>query len=185
MKLSLNWLKDYVTPGIPVDKLAHKLTMAGLEVEKISSVGGDTIFELEITPNRPDCLNMLGMARETAAILKKPRRIPKVKKRVWPKQKCAIEIDDKQACSRYIGTLIEGVSIKQAQEKIIKHLMALGMKPINNVVDITNFCLMETGQPLHAFDYDKLAGGKIIVRRAKKGEKIVTIDEQERELDED
>lgn len=183
MKISLNWLKDYVTPGISVEKLAHRLTMAGLEVEKISSVGDDTIFELEITPNRPDCLNMLGMARETAAILKKPRRIPKVKKRVWPKQKCAIVIDDKKACSRYIGTLIEGVSIKSSDEKIIKHLMTLGQRPVNNVVDITNFCLMETGQPLHAFDYDKLAGGKIIVRRARKGEKIVTIDDVERELD--
>ncbi|MCK5082327.1 MAG: phenylalanine--tRNA ligase subunit beta, partial [Candidatus Omnitrophica bacterium] len=183
MKISLNWLKDYVTLGLSPEKLAFKLTMAGLEVEKISSIGGDTIFELEITPNRPDCLNMLGMARETAAILKKPRRIPKVKKRVWPKQKCAIEIDDKQACRRYIGTLIEGVSIKRAQEKVVKYLTALGMRSINNVVDITNFCLMETGQPLHAFDYDKLIGGKIFVRRAFKGEKIVTIDDVERELD--
>jgi len=183
MKISLNWLKDYVTPGISPEKLAYKLTMAGLEVEKISSVEGDTIFELEITPNRPDCLNMLGMARETAAILKKPRKIPKIGKRSWPKHKCDIEIDDKQACPRYIGTLIEGVSIKKVQEKIIKYLTALGMRPVNNVVDITNFCLMETGQPLHAFDYDKLAGGKIIVRRARKGEKIVTIDDVERELD--
>ena len=183
MKISLNWLKDYVTPGISPEKLAYKLTMAGLEVEKISSVGDDTIFELEITPNRPDCLNMLGMARETAAILKKPRKLPKIKKRVWPKQKCAVEISDKQDCLRYIGTLIEGVSIKEAREKVIKYLTALGMRPINNVVDITNFCLMETGQPLHAFDYDKLDGGKIVVRRARKGEKIVTIDDVERELD--
>ncbi|MCK5014738.1 MAG: phenylalanine--tRNA ligase subunit beta [Candidatus Omnitrophica bacterium] len=183
MKISLKWLKDYVSPGISPEKLAYRLTMAGLEVEKIFSAGGDTVFELEITPNRPDCLSMLGMARETAAILKKLRKFPAIKKRVWPKQKCSIEIDDKKACSRYIGTLIEGVSIKKAQEKVIKYLTILGMRPINNVVDITNFCLMETGQPLHAFDYDKLAGGKIIVRRARKGEKITTIDDAERELD--
>jgi phenylalanyl-tRNA synthetase beta chain len=183
MKISLNWLKDYVSPGISPEKLAHKLTMAGLEVEKVFSAGGDTVFELEITPNRPDCLNMLGMARETAAILKKPRKVPAIKKRAWPKQKCSIEIDDKKACSRYIGTLIEGVSIKKAPEKMIQYLTVLGMRPINNVVDITNFCLMETGQPMHAFDYDKLDGGKIIVRRARKGEKITTIDDVERELD--
>jgi len=183
MKISLNWLKDYVTPGISSDKLIHKLTMAGLEVEKVSSVNGDTVYELEITPNRPDCLSMLGMAREVAAILNKTRKFPKIKKRTWPKQKCDIEIADKQACSRYIGTLIEGVSIKRAQDGFTKRLSVLGMRPVNNVVDITNFCLMETGQPLHAFDYDKLIGGKIVVRRARKGEKIVTIDDTERELD--
>ncbi|MBN1869988.1 MAG: phenylalanine--tRNA ligase subunit beta [Candidatus Omnitrophica bacterium] len=183
MKISLNWLKDYVAPGISPEELAHRLTMAGLEVEKIDSAGGDTVFELEITPNRPDCLNMLGIARETAAILKKARTLPKIKKRAGPKKKCSIEIDDPQACSRYIGTLIEEVCIKRAQEKMAGYLTALGMRPINNVVDITNFCLLETGQPLHAFDYDKLIGRKIIVRRARKGEKIVTIDDVERELD--
>ena len=183
MKISLNWLKEYVAPGISAERLAHKLTMAGHEVEKISPIGDDTVFELEITPNRPDCLNMLGMARETAAILKKPRKFPKIRKPVWPKQKCAVEIEDKQACPRYIGTVIEDVSIKNASQKIIECLTAVGLRPINNIVDITNFCLMETGQPMHAFDYDKLIGGKIVVRRARKGEKIVTIDDVERELD--
>lgn len=183
MKISLHWLKDYVTTGVSKEKLAHKLTMAGLEVEKIASVGGDTVFELEITPNRPDCLSMLGMAREAAAILDKTLKFPKIQKRTWPKKKCTIEISDKQGCSRYIGTLIEGVSIGKADQEITKRLGALSIRPVNNVVDITNFCLMETGQPLHAFDYDKLIGGKIIVRRARKGEKIITLDNVERTLD--
>ncbi len=183
MKISLNWLKDYVTIGLSSEKLAHKLTMAGLEVEKISSGKGDTVFELEITPNRPDCLSMLGIAREIAAILGKSRKFPKTKRRIWPKKKCAIEIVDKKGCSRYIGTLIKGISVHKAQEGVVKRISSLGMRPINNVVDITNFCLMETGQPLHAFDHDKLAGGKIIVRRARKGEKIITIDDVERKLD--
>ena len=183
MKVSLNWLNDYVTTGISPEKLAHKLTMAGLEVEKVSSLGGDSVFELEITPNRPDCLSVLGIARETAAILGKARKFPQTKKRSWPEQKSSIKISDQQGCSRYIGTVIENVVIGKAPEKITKRLSALGMKLINNVVDITNFCLMETGQPLHAFDYDKLVGGKIIVRKAIKGEKIVTLDGIERKLD--
>jgi phenylalanyl-tRNA synthetase beta chain len=183
MKVSLNWLNDYVTPGIATEELVHKLTMAGLEVEKTISVKGDTVFEIEITPNRPDCLCMLGIARETAAILRKPKKFPKIQYRLWPKEKCSIAIHDRRGCSRYIGMVIENVSVKKAQEGISRRLEAIGVRSINNVVDVTNYCLMETGQPMHAFDYDKLAGGKIIVRRACKGEKIVTLDNIESELD--
>src|SRR3989338_8238592 len=115
MKISLSWLKDYVVPGITPQKLAHRLTMAGLEVEKVLTADGDTVFELEITPNRPDCLSVLGIAREAAAILNKKRTWPKIKKRTWPKQKCAITIADKHGCGRYIGTVIEGVTIKKEE----------------------------------------------------------------------
>ncbi len=184
MEISLNWLKDYVDFKVSSEELAHRLTMAGLEVKKISSLGDDTVFELEITPNRPDCLNMLGLARETAAILKKSYKFPALKNINFPKLKAEITIEDKKACPCYIGTVIENVSVASAPEKIKKRLESLGARGINNIVDITNFCLMETGQPLHAFDCDKLIGGKIIVRRARKGEKIVTIDCIERVLDE-
>jgi len=183
MKISLNWLRDYVSPGIPADRLAHRLTMAGLEVEKVFSTDNDTVFDLEITPNRPDCLNMIGIAREVAAILNKRYDFPKIKKLKFPGAKCDISISGKAGCSRYIGTLIKDVVISQAPMWIQKRLGALGMRSINNVVDITNFCLIELGQPLHAFDYDKLVGGKIIVRRARKGEKMVTLDDEEMELD--
>ncbi|HQP10981.1 MAG TPA: phenylalanine--tRNA ligase subunit beta, partial [Candidatus Omnitrophota bacterium] len=160
-----------------------ELTMAGHEVEAILSTKDDDVFEMEITPNRPDCLNMLGVARETAAVLGAPRTFPKIKKRTWPRRGCHIEISDPQACSRYIATLIQDVKIQGSEAGMMKRLTAIGMRPINNVVDVTNFCLMETGQPMHAFDYDKLCGGKIIVRRARQGEKIVTIDGVERSLD--
>jgi len=183
MKLSLNWLNDYVSYGIPPDKLAHKLTMAGLEVEKSEKIKGDTVFELEITPNRPDCLNILGLAREVSAILNKTLKRPKIKMIKFPKQKADITIEDRAGCSRYIGTLITNVDVAISPTWLRKRLESIDTRCINKIVDVTNFCLMEMGQPLHAFDYDKLENGKIIVRRAKKGETIITIDGEERTLD--
>ncbi|OGX53704.1 MAG: phenylalanine--tRNA ligase subunit beta [Omnitrophica WOR_2 bacterium RIFOXYB2_FULL_38_16] len=183
MKISLNWIKDYVEVKIPPGSLADKLTMAGLEVENVSLVGGDTIFEVEVTPNRPDCLNMIGIAREISAVLNKELALPRTGKLSKVDAVCDIKIEDKKGCLRYIGTVVENISIQQAPKELLKRINSLGLRAINNIVDITNFCLLETGQPLHAFDYDKLAGGRIIVRRAKDGEKIVTIDDIERALD--
>ena len=183
MKISLNWIKDYVEVKIPPGSLADKLTMAGLEVENVSLVGGDTIFEVEVTPNRPDCLNMIGIAREISAVLNKELALPRTGKLSKADAICDIKIEDKKGCLRYIGTVVENISIQQAPKELLKRINSLGLRAINNIVDITNFCLLETGQPLHAFDYDKLAGGRIIVRRAKDGEKIVTIDDIERALD--
>ena len=183
MKISLNWLKDYIKFNIPVEKLAHRLTMAGMEIEKIHSVDEDVVLELEITPNRSDCLNVIGIAREVSAVLNKTLIIPKVRKRRLPSAKADVAILDREGCLRYIGALIKNVSVGKAPDSMAKRLSAIGLRPINNIVDITNFCLMETGQPMHAFDYDKLIGGKIVVRRARQGEKIVTIDGVERVLD--
>ena len=183
MKLSLNWLRDYVTIGVSPEKLAHKLTMAGLEVEKITAVDGDVVFELEITPNRPDCLNMLGLAREVSAILNVSRKIPKRTPLKSSLPACSIKILDKKGCLRYNGTLIRNVQVGETPVWIKKRITASGMRSINNVVDIANFCLMETGQPLHAFDYDKLEGGKIFVRRAREGEAVTAIDGGEYGLD--
>ena len=183
MKISLNWIKDYVEVKIPPGSLADKLTMAGLEVENVSLVRGDTIFEVEVTPNRPDCLNMIGIAREISAVLNKELALPRTGKLSKADAICDIKIEDKKGCLRYIGTVVENISIQQAPKELLKRINSLGLREINNIVDITNFCLLETGQPLHAFDYDKLAGGRIIVRRAKDGEKIVTIDDIERALD--
>ena len=184
MKISLTWLKEYISIKLSPENLAEKLTMAGFEVEKITrAVGGDTHFELEVTPNRPDCLNYLGIARELSAILNLALKLPKQKAFQFPKQKADIAIEDPKSCPRYIGTLIQNVNITQSPLKFKRHLESMGKRPINNIVDITNFCLFETGQPLHAFDFDKLRGGKIIVRRARPGETIVTIDGSERKLD--
>jgi phenylalanyl-tRNA synthetase beta chain len=183
MKLSLNWLKDYVPVKCSAEKLTDALTMIGVEVEHVDQTADDTIFTVEITPNRHDCLNLLGLAREVAAALDVKTASLRRQKKLRPKQKIDITIQDKKDCSRYIGVLIEGVKVTPSPTLIAKKLTALGARPANNVVDITNFTLMENGQPLHAFDYDKLKGGKIIVRRAKAGERMVTIDGVERTLD--
>lgn len=183
MKLSLNWLKDYIDPKLSTEELIECLTMAGLEVEGVETVGGDVVLEMEITPNRPDCLNILGLAREIGAITGRAVKGPRVKTVKAAALKNIIHIEDKKDCSRYIGTLVRDARIKGAPSPMAMRLASMGIKPINNAVDVTNFVLMETGQPLHAFDYDKLEGGRIIVRRAKAGETIVTLDGIERKLD--
>ncbi len=182
MKLSFNWLKDFVAQGLSPEKLSQRLTMAGHEVKSIDSVGEDQVFEIEITPNRPDCLNTFGLAREVSAIVNKPLKSIKSKPVKIPKTLCDISVEDQSGCLRYVGAVVENISIKEASSVIKQRLQSMGLRPINNVVDITNFGLFENGQPLHAFDFDKLIGGKIIVRRAKVGEKIVTLDGVEREL---
>ncbi|MCB9758092.1 MAG: phenylalanine--tRNA ligase subunit beta [Candidatus Omnitrophica bacterium] len=182
MKLSLNWLKCFVAHGLSAEKLAHRLTMAGHEVKNIDTVEDDLVFEIEITPNRPDCLNTLGLAREVSAIVNKPLKSLKDKALKLPKAMCDVTIEDKAACLRYVGAVVKHIQIGAAPEFIKQKLQALGSRPVNNIVDITNYGLFENGQPLHAFDYDKLIGGKIVVRRAKAGEKIVTLDGVEREL---
>ncbi len=184
MKLSINWLKDYVDPKVSTDELVHRLTMAGLEVEEVHSVGKDTVLDLEITPNRPDCLNTLGLAREISAICAKDLAMPNIKRfKALKPAGLSIVIENKKDCPRYIGTVIENVVIKDAPARMTERLQSLGLRPIVNAVDITNFVLMEMGQPLHVFDRDKIEGGKIIVRRAHSGEKIVTLDGIERKLD--
>jgi phenylalanyl-tRNA synthetase beta chain len=183
MKVSLKWLKDYVDIAVSPEKLADLLTMSGQEVEKIERVGNDTVFELEVTPNRPDCLNTIGLAREISAILNKPLKLPPASKPKHIKNKCPIEIQDKEGCRRYIGVVIENVNVGESPLWLKERILALGLRPVNNIVDITNFCLMESGQPLHAFDYDKLQRKKIVVRRAKNDEKIVIIDGAEIKCD--
>ncbi len=183
MKVSLNWLNEYVKINLSAQELSHRLTMAGLEVESIDTVKGDKVFELEITPNRADCLSIIGLAREVSAMLNKSLKVPTIKKTPQVKNKISITIEDKKACLQYVGFLVENITVGKTPTGMSNHLSSLGLRSINNIVDITNFCLMELGQPLHAFDYDKLSGGKIIVRRAKKGESIVTLDDVERKLD--
>lgn len=183
MKISLNWLKDYIKFSGSLEDLTHRLTMAGQEVESVTNLNGDVIIEMEVTPNRPDCLGLKGIAREVAALHNKPLKEPKIWNQAFPARRCDVFIEDKEACSRYLGVLIEDTVVKDASSDIRKRLESLGNRAINNAVDITNFCLFELGQPMHIFDYDKLAGGKIIVRKARKGEKIVTLDNVERELE--
>lgn len=145
---------------------------------------GDTILELEITLNRPDCLGMFGIAREVAAILGNELRLPEPQPMAGEGQSALqIEIRDETGCPRYLGHHIDGIAIGPSPQKMQARLLAGGMRPVSNVVDVTNYVLLETGHPLHAFDAAKLAKTTIVVRRAGRGERIATLDGAERQLD--
>ncbi|MEA3489623.1 MAG: phenylalanine--tRNA ligase subunit beta [Candidatus Omnitrophota bacterium] len=185
MKLSYKWLKEYVKVDVSADELANGLTMSGSEVESVDDLDGDKVMSLEITSNRPDCLNIIGLAREASAVFDRDLVIPSARVTEeaagkGPEIECRIE--NRQLCPRYTARVITGVKVGKASDKIRKRILAIGLRDVNNVVDVTNYCLMEMGQPLHAFDLDKIKGGKVIIREAGKGEKIVTIDGEEREL---
>lgn len=151
-----------------------------------SYVNSDSVFELEITPNRGDCLSHLGVAREVVALSgQKLEFSPETSSKEKNSGDLKIEIKDPETCFKYAATVVRGVKIAPSPDWLIDRLKKVGLKSINNVVDITNYVMMDLGQPLHAFDKDKISGEKIIIRRADQGEKITTIDEVERELDQE
>ncbi len=149
---------------------------------------GDTIFDIEVTPNRPDCLSVIGIAREAAALTGQKLPVTEVdyeEKGAAIEGQVSVEIASTELCPRYCASLIKGVKIGESPGWLQQRLLACGMRPINNIVDITNYVMLEYGQPLHAFDHNKITGGKIIVRRAAGGEGIVSLDGVERVLSED
>ena len=151
----------------------------------LMDVLGDAIFNLEVTPNRPDCLGMTGIAREIAATTGSAFHLPDAtyaEADVPITGRVSVEIQDSDLCPRYSASLITGIKIGPSPEWMQKRLISYGMHPINNIVDITNFVMLEYGQPLHVFDYEKIQGKGIIVRRAKSGEKITSLDGVERNL---
>ncbi|MFA5099915.1 MAG: phenylalanine--tRNA ligase subunit beta [Candidatus Omnitrophota bacterium] len=187
MKVTYNWIKDFVEVDISPEQLADKLTMAGIEVKAVEPKDGDFVFEIEITSNRPDWLSVLGIAREVAAVTgKKLKQIPSPAKAQSASSKDSvrwnIEIEDAEDCPLYTAKVLTGVVVGPSPEWLRKRLEIVGCRSVNNVVDITNYCLYELGEPLHAFDCDTLASGMIAVRRARAGEGIVTIDGQQRAL---
>ncbi|MFH1422428.1 MAG: phenylalanine--tRNA ligase subunit beta [Planctomycetota bacterium] len=186
MKVSLNWLHEFVSFEEKPEKTAHLLTMSGLEVSEITHAGDDFILEVEVTSNRPDCLSIIGVARELSVLLQLPLKIPQPQVENSKKRTAeftSVEIVDKELCPRYTAQIITGIEITESPEWLKNRLEALDIRPVNNVVDITNYVSMETGQPLHAFDFDKLNGKKIIVRRAKKDETITAINGKPYPLD--
>jgi phenylalanyl-tRNA synthetase beta chain len=186
MKISTNWLKDFVELAPPVTRTAERLTMAGLEVKKCETLKtpADTVFEIEITSNRPDWLSHWGVAREIAAVenlsLKSPVVDPDSGR--TPPQGWKIHLKDPDGCPYYTGVLIEGIAEAKTPDFIVDRLLACGTRSVNLIVDITNYVLLETGQPLHAFDADLLKGKEVQVRRAKAGEKLLMIDGSSLEL---
>jgi len=146
---------------------------------------GDVIFDLEITPNRPDCLSIIGIAREVAALTGKEVRLPEVSYEETGspiQQQISVEIKAPDLCPRYCASLITGVKVAPSLPWLQQRLLASGMRPINNIVDVTNYVMLEYGEPLHAFNYHQIRGKKIIVRRAEEGEAIVSLDGVKRVL---
>src|SRR5436190_1471483 len=183
MKLSPNWLRDFVDLQVNYHQLADEITLAGIAVEGITGEGESTVFEMEITTNRPDAMNHYGVARECSALYDLPLKPiePKLPK---PEGKAdfVISIEDKEGCARYTARIIRGVSIKTSPDAIAKRLASVDQRAINNAADASNYTLWEMGHPTHAFDFDLLEGSKIIVRRARAGETLKTLDGVDRKL---
>ena len=163
MLVPISWLKKYVKIKMPLKKLAGRLTEAGLSVEAIIKDKGETIFDIEVTPNRPDCLSIVGIAREVAAIEKFKGKLPLIKELPKPKKTLPIkhDIKDYKLTPRYSAVIIDGVKVKPSPLWLQKRLKAIGLRPINDLVDISNYVMFELGSPLHAFDYDTLQPKKI------------------------
>ena len=164
-------LPDNLPLGIPLDQALQLKT--------------DYIFDVAVTPNRPDCLSHLGIAREVGALIHQTVVKPHIAFKEIPEKiqnQVQIHIETARSCPRYSARLIRNIQVGTSPSWLVNRLEAVGMRSINNIVDITNYVLMETGHPLHAFDYDLLQGRKIIVREAAEGEKFMTLDNQERQL---
>jgi phenylalanyl-tRNA synthetase beta chain len=182
MKASLKWLKEFVDFSLSASELANSLTMAGLEVEDIERFDDDYVLEVNVTPNRPDCLSIVGIAREISAILDLPFRYNPVSIKKEEGEAPSIQVKDHNLCPRYSSRIITGVNVKTSPEWIQKRLESHGIRPVNNIVDITNYVLLEIGHPLHAFDLDRLAGRCIVVKTAGETREFLTLDNQTRRL---
>src|SRR5207302_1656181 len=145
----------------------------------------DTVFEVNVTPNRPDALSHLGIARELSALTGVPVRPPEAAPAGDAKVPAGVHDEDPQRCPRYIARLIEGVQVRPSPLHVQERLRACGVRPISNVVDATNLALLELGHPLHGFDLDRLGGHRLVVRRAREGEPMTTLDGKERKLSAD
>ena len=172
MKISLDWIRDYVKVDLPLGELVDRLTMIGLVAESAEVRDGDTIIDLETYANRPDTLGHLGVAREIAAMLGLPLTEPP-----WPLTEsdaavsdlAAVQVLDDGLCPRYCARIVRGITVGPSPGWLRRRIEAMGLRPINNVVDASNYVLFATGQPIHAFDFGKLSGAKVVVRMANRG----------------
>lgn len=188
MFISYNWLRELTGTMLTPAQLRERLTMVGLAIDAVADAGDDYVLDVEVPSNRPDCLSHVGIAREVATIeagqvIYPPANPPPVAGRT--DGYTGVEILDSDLCSRYAARVVRGVKIAPSPAWLAKRLEAIGQRSINNVADITNYVLHELGQPLHAFDLVKLSEQRIVVRRAKAGEKLKTLDGVERALNTD
>ncbi|HXY78757.1 MAG TPA: phenylalanine--tRNA ligase subunit beta [Candidatus Acidoferrales bacterium] len=204
MKLSANWIRDYVDLTVDDHRLAEDLTNVGIAVEGISGAGADTVFEMEIGTNRPDAMNHYGVAREAAAVYDLPLKpvapnLPSAAKAGSTEASdgaagshalskraddapLPITVEEPELCPRFSGRVIRGTHIVPSPEKIAHRLQLIDQRPISNAVDATNYVLWEIGKPTHVFDQDLLEGGQLIIRKARAGETLKTLDGVERKL---
>jgi phenylalanyl-tRNA synthetase beta chain len=182
MKLSPQWLRDFVDIKVDNARLADDLTLAGIAVEKVEG----SVFEMDITTNRPDAMNHYGAAREASSIYDLPLKpltptLPPAK----PSAQFPVEIQEPDLCPRFTARVLRGITVKPSPAPIAERLASIDQRPINNIVDASNYVLWEIGKPTHAFDLDLLEGGKIIVRKGRAGETLKTLDGQVRQISAD
>lgn len=184
-----SWLKEYLKTEATPKQIAYYLSLCSQSVEKITKTTDDYIYEIEITTNRSDCLSVIGIARELAAILPrfgiktylepvKTKEIPKVSKNL----PLEVKITKNELCPRFTALIFDNVKVYPSPSIIQQRLENSGIRALNNVVDISNYLMLELGQPMHTFDYDKIGGAKMILREANEGEEIITLDGQKRVL---
>jgi phenylalanyl-tRNA synthetase beta chain len=179
MKISLEWLREYVAVDLPRQEILDKLTMIGLVADTTEERDGDLILDLETYANRPDTLGHLGVARELAALL----GLPLIEKD-WPVAELPeattdiadVQIVAEALCPRYCGVVVRNVPVGPSPAWLTRRIEAMGLRPVNSVVDVSNYVLFATAQPIHTFDFGRIGGGRIVVRKAKRGETLVDLD---------
>ena len=188
MIVSWNWLSQYVHLDMPVEVLTERLALTGLNHESTEEVGGDLAIDLEVTSNRPDCLSHIGVAREISVLFDRGLCVPPPGSResgAPVESMTSVEVRDAALCPRFTARVVSGVKVAESPWWMRKRLETLGVRPISNLVDITNYVMFECGQPLHAYDLDQLNERRLIVRKAAKGETLKAINAKTYELDAD
>ncbi len=185
MKISYNWLREYVFFYLSPQELADRLTSVGLVVADIQPVEDDFCLDVEVTSNRPDCLGIIGIAREVAASAGGTLHLPEIHFQDTSTDITKfidVSVEEPMLCPHYTARIARHVTVEPSPEWMQKRLKCIGLRPVNNIVDVTNYVMMETGQPIHAFDFDKILDKKITVRKARNGEEIVAINGARRAL---
>ena len=185
MKISLDWIREFVTVDLPRQELLDRLTMIGLVADTVEERDGDAVLDLETYANRPDTLGHLGVAREIGAMLGLS-----LNERSWPLAELPqatteiadVQISSESLCPRYCGLVVRDVPVGPSPDWLRRRVEAMGLRPINNVVDVSNYVLFATAQPIHTFDFGKIDGGRIVVRKAKRGETLKDLDGRTLEL---
>jgi phenylalanyl-tRNA synthetase beta chain len=187
VKFSLEWMTEYVDPGKDPAAAGIRLTQVGIPLDSMGRAGDDTVFDFDVTTNRPDCMNHFGLARELSVACRRPLAEPSAETGPCDSSsassRAALEVEAPDLCGRYTALVIRGVKVGPSPDWLSRRLSAIGQRPINSIVDATNYVLWEMGQPLHAFDLERLSGRKVRVRRARSGEPLTTLDGVSRKLD--